>query len=113
MFTWLLVFATSFVITYTLQFVLLLIIYLIAIATHLKLLANIYTALPYTTATLVQTLLGPIYPIALTLFYYDQRIRHEGFDIERMMETSGMIATATPPLPDDLSASPIPAEAHS
>jgi hypothetical protein len=33
---------------------------------------------------------SPILPIALTLFYYDQRIRHEGYDIERMMETAGM-----------------------
>jgi hypothetical protein len=53
------------------------------------------------------------YPIALTLFYYDQRIRHEGYDIERMMETAGMIATATPPLPDGPSASAITEEAHS
>jgi hypothetical protein len=30
-----------------------------------------------------------------------------------MMETAGMIATATPPLPDDPSASGIEEEAHS
>jgi hypothetical protein len=34
--------------------------------------------------------------IALTLFYYDQRIRHEGYDIERMMDAAGMITPATP-----------------
>jgi hypothetical protein len=39
---------------------------------------------------LITTLLGPIFPIALTLFYYDQRIRQEGFDIERMMEAAGL-----------------------
>ena len=42
----------------------------------------------------ISTLLGPIYPIALTLFYYDQRIRQEGFDIEWMMERAGMIGPA-------------------
>ena len=39
-------------------------------------------------------------PIAITLFYYDQRIRHEGYDIERMMEEAGMIAPSTPPCGD-------------
>ena len=40
--------------------------------------------------TVVATLIGPVFPIALTLFYYDQRIRHEGFDIERMMDAAGL-----------------------
>jgi hypothetical protein len=44
----------------------------------------------------ISTLLGPIFPIAVTLFYYDQRIRHEGYDIERMMEEAGMTAPSTP-----------------
>jgi hypothetical protein len=35
-------------------------------------------------------LIGPIYAIGLTLFYYDQRIRKEGFDIEWMMRSAGM-----------------------
>jgi hypothetical protein len=37
-----------------------------------------------------------LFPIAITLFYYDQRIRHEGYDIERMMDAAGMISPATP-----------------
>jgi hypothetical protein len=28
----------------------------------------------------------------ITLFYYDQRIRHEGFDIEWMMNQAGLNA---------------------
>jgi hypothetical protein len=39
--------------------------------------------------------LGEISPIAVTLFYYDQRIRREGYDIEKMMESAGMNAPAT------------------
>jgi hypothetical protein len=39
----------------------------------------------------IQALTKPIYSIALTLFYYDQRIRQEGFDIEWMMQRAGMI----------------------
>ncbi len=38
----------------------------------------------------VQALTKPVYGIALTLFYYDQRIRKEGFDIEWMMQQAGM-----------------------
>jgi hypothetical protein len=30
--------------------------------------------------------------IAVTLFYYDQRIRYEGYDIERMMDAAGLNA---------------------
>lgn len=36
-------------------------------------------------------LIGPIYSIGLTLFYYDQRIRKEGFDIEWMMQAAGLV----------------------
>jgi hypothetical protein len=49
------------------------------------------------TEAAVSTLIGPIFPIALTLFYYDQRIRLEGYDIERMMENAGMNATVSAP----------------
>jgi hypothetical protein len=45
-------------------------------------------------------LIGPIYAIGLTLFYYDQRIRKEGFDIEWMMQAAGMTAKAELPVPE-------------
>ena len=39
------------------------------------------------------TFLGPIGAAGITLFYYDQRIRKEGYDIEWMMQAAGL----TPP----------------
>lgn len=39
----------------------------------------------------LQTLLTPVAWIALVLFYYDQRVRKEGFDIEWMMEQAGLV----------------------
>jgi hypothetical protein len=39
------------------------------------------------------TFIGPIYATGLTLFYYDQRVRKEGYDIEWMMQAAGL----TPP----------------
>jgi hypothetical protein len=36
------------------------------------------------------TFIGPMYATGLTLFYYDQRIRKEGYDIEWMMEAAGL-----------------------
>jgi hypothetical protein len=45
----------------------------------------------------VKGLVKPIYGIALTVFYFDQRIRKEGFDIEWMMQQTGMLAPAVPP----------------
>jgi hypothetical protein len=49
----------------------------------------------YGTSFAVQALTRPVYGIALTLFYYDQRIRQEGFDIEWLMQRAGL--DATPP----------------
>jgi len=63
-------------------------------------------------APTVSALVGPILPIALTLFYYDQRIRHEGFDIERMMDAAGLNPLATPQPTGDEPASPAAEEAH-
>ena len=40
-------------------------------------------------------LIGPIYAIGLTLFYYDQRIRKEGYDIEWMMQAAGLLPQQT------------------
>jgi len=34
--------------------------------------------------------LGPIWAAGITLFYYDQRIRKEGYDIEWMMQAAGL-----------------------
>lgn len=48
----------------------------------------------YAAGFAVQALIKPIYGIALVLFYYDQRIRLEGFDIEWMMQRAGMVAPA-------------------
>jgi len=44
----------------------------------------------------VQAFTKPVYAIALTLFYFDQRIRKEGFDIEWMMHQAGMVAPPSP-----------------
>jgi hypothetical protein len=44
----------------------------------------------YGSSFAVQALTKPVYAIALMLFYYDQRIRKEGYDIEWMMERAGL-----------------------
>jgi hypothetical protein len=56
---------------------------------------------------LTNSFIGPIYATGITLFYYDQRIRKEGFDIERMMEAAGMTA---PPLTVEAQPADAPAE---
>jgi hypothetical protein len=40
--------------------------------------------------------LFPIFATGLTLFYYDQRVRKEGFDIEWMMQAAGLATTTAP-----------------
>jgi hypothetical protein len=41
----------------------------------------------------------PVYGIALMLFYYEQRIRQEGFDIELLMRRAGLMPPQPPPPP--------------
>ena len=55
-------------------------------------------------------LVAPLFPIAITLFYYDQRIRLEGYDIERMMDAAGMNAPELSPTEDSPIASAAPEE---
>jgi hypothetical protein len=44
------------------------------------------------------TFLGPIWATGIALFYFDQRVRREGYDIEWMMQAAGM-AVAPPAAP--------------
>jgi hypothetical protein len=46
---------------------------------------------------LVRTFIGPIYSTGLTLFYYDQRVRKEGYDIVWMMQAAGLSPQAELP----------------
>jgi hypothetical protein len=55
-------------------------------------------------AFVTNTFIGPIYATGLTLFYYDQRVRKEGYDIEWMMEAAGL----TPPASEIREAAPAP-----
>jgi len=50
------------------------------------------TALSQIIAFFTNSFLGPIYATGITLFYYDQRVRKEGFDIEWMMQAAGLTA---------------------
>jgi hypothetical protein len=65
---------------------------------HARLLGLITTFCLYGAMFAVRALTKPVYGIGLTLFYFDQRIRKEGFDIEWMMQQAGMtaVAEATP-----------------
>jgi hypothetical protein len=49
----------------------------------------------------VKALTKPIYGIARTVFYFDQRIRKEGFDIEWMMQQAGMMISRPTALTTD------------
>jgi hypothetical protein len=52
------------------------------------------------------TFIGPMYATGLTLFYYDQRARKEGFDIEWMMQAAGLTVPAPEAVPTPAAASP-------
>jgi hypothetical protein len=51
---------------------------------------SIYTGVVYLFYGAIHAVVGPLYPLAITLFYYDQRVRKEGYDVEKMMEAAGL-----------------------
>lgn len=63
---------------------------------HAQLLGEIMIFLFYGAMFAVRALTKPVYGIALTLFYFDARIRKEGFDIEWMMQQAGLVYTPAP-----------------
>jgi uncharacterized membrane protein YuzA (DUF378 family) len=71
------------------------------------------TALSNVIAFFTNTFLGPIGAAGVTLFYFDQRVRKEGYDIEWMMQTAGFntlspaLAEITLPVPVDTSEPPV------
>jgi len=50
-------------------------------------------------AFLVRAFVMPVYTTSLQLFYYDQRIRQEGYDIEMLMAQAGWSGIVLPPPP--------------
>jgi hypothetical protein len=73
---------------------------------HMQTMNPLFLVIDYTASFAVQALIKPIYGIALTVFYYDQRVRKEGFDIEWMMQQAGMESAPHP------TAAPDPAPLH-
>jgi hypothetical protein len=63
---------------------------------HAQTLGTIMIFVAYGSGFAVRALTKPVYGIALTLFYFDQRIRKEGFDIEWMMMRAGMVPVPAP-----------------
>jgi hypothetical protein len=63
---------------------------------HAETAGTIVLIVIYGAAFAVQAFTRPVLAIALMLFYYDQRIRQEAFDIEWMMLKAGLVVP-TPP----------------
>jgi hypothetical protein len=58
---------------------------------HSPVLGMVFLLTAYGAWFAVQAFTKPVYAIAFMVFYYDQRIRREGFDIEWMMRQAGMV----------------------
>ena len=95
--TWLAVYVSLWILTYGLEFLLGQTMYFAGQTLHIAAtMRSLYNPAVFLLSTAIYAILGPIYPIAVTLFYYDQRIRLEGYDIERMMAAAGLNPTAPP-----------------
>jgi hypothetical protein len=95
-FVWIVLWAATWVLAWVLEYLLSQLMLLAGNMLHLAdLMRSLYGPAVLILVTGIYAVLGPILPIALTLFYYDQRIRNEGFDIERMMESAGLNTAET------------------
>jgi hypothetical protein len=56
---------------------------------------HVTSQVAYTLYAAIAALVGPIFPIAVTLLYYDQRVRKEDYDLEQMMTAAGWTAVPT------------------
>ena len=61
---------------------------------HAQTVGVVASFVTYSAYFAVKALTKPVYGIGLTVFYFDQRIRKEGFDIEWMMQQAGMMVPA-------------------
>jgi hypothetical protein len=99
LFTWMMIVVVSLIVMYGLELVVRWIfLYFLRVYSFGAAIQDQYQTTVYFLNTMLYALIGPIYPIALTLFYYDQRMRREGYDVERMMESAGMNAAAALPV---------------
>ncbi|MGD0631032.1 MAG: hypothetical protein ABR987_17020 [Terracidiphilus sp.] len=100
---WFTVFVALWVLTWASEFLLGQLMFFAGRVLHLaEAMRHLYPSAVFLLATAIYVLIGPIYPIAITLFYYDQRIRREGYDVERMMDAAGL---NPPPAPQPAEAS--------
>jgi hypothetical protein len=49
----------------------------------------------YTLAAVYNAAVGPIYPVLLVLLYLNQRVRKEGYDVERMIDAAGLMVSVS------------------
>jgi hypothetical protein len=97
-YTWLILTALALILSLSLQLLNRWLFYALYAATHSSFFGrHLYYEVAYFINALVATGIGPVFPIALVLFYYDQRVRREGFDLEKMMEAAGLNAVVPVP----------------
>jgi hypothetical protein len=65
-----------------------------------------YRPATHVLSAILSILFVSLFPVAVTLLYYDQRIRKEGFDVEWMMQSAGMTEIASAPAASAESATP-------
>jgi hypothetical protein len=92
-FAWLAIMVCYWVLALAARYALQLTVYFLYTAAHFHwlgqhLVSEVALILYGTTEAFV----APIYAIAITLLYYDQRVRKEGYDLEKMMEAAGLLA---------------------
>jgi hypothetical protein len=93
---WLLIATCSWILSAAVSYLLRSVAYFCYYDWHIHWLSRILSQqLTYIFFAAISMVIGPLYPIAVTLLYYDQRSRKEGFDVEVMMEAAGL-ATLEP-----------------
>jgi hypothetical protein len=89
--SWIAIFLATYVVWFAIQVLVRSGEWLLRYQLHLHFVNNTFQIVSiYSLAAIFNALTAPIYPVVVVLLYYNQRVRKEGYDIEKMIEAAGL-----------------------
>ncbi|HUB52045.1 MAG TPA: glycerophosphoryl diester phosphodiesterase membrane domain-containing protein, partial [Terracidiphilus sp.] len=97
--SWIAIFLVTYVVWYAIQVLVRFGEWLLRYRLHLHFVNTTFHLVSiYSLAAIFNALTAPIYPVVVVLLYYNQRVRKEGYDIERMIEAAGLDMSVQAPV---------------
>ena len=111
--SWIAIFLVTYVVWYAIQVLVRFGEWLLRYRLHLHFVNTTFHLVSiYSLAAIFNALTAPIYPVVVVLLYYNQRVRKEGYDIERLIEAAGLDMSVQVPVVEPSAASALVAMAE-